>query len=445
VIVTAAFASQADSFVSTKYPDSNFGTWDTFRASDPQRIGYVKFDVSGLTGPVKKAILRLYPTTASLVGFRVRAVSDSSWTESAITYTTAPAPSSTPVASAGPYAAGAWISLDVTPLVTGNGPVSVAVTGIDAALVTVASRESNNAPQLMVDSESTTGGGGGGGSGGETIIAAAGDIACSPQDPNFNGGLGTSSACRQKATADVIGTIQDLDAVMALGDVQYEPEWEPWPTLDDYMGSYDPTWGRFKSITRPGIGNHESDSYFQYFGAAAGDPAKGYYSYDIGGWHVVMLNSECSSVGGCGAGSPQEVWLRNDLAAHPAACTIGYWHRPSYSSGINGNDTRYGTFWKDLYDAGAEIVLSGHSHMYERYAPMNPSGQVDDARGLRLFVVGTGGEDHSGVTSVQPNSVIRNENTFGVLKLTLRSNGYDWRFLPEAGRSFTDSGTGTCH
>jgi acid phosphatase type 7 len=203
--------------------------------------------------------------------------------------------------------------------------------------------------------------------------------------------------------------------------------------------------------TRPALGNPEWHSdvapYFQYFGAAAGDPRKGYYSYELGGWHVISLDSQCDQVGGCGPGSPEEQWLRGDLAQHPAACTVAYFHHPLFSSGAkHGNDPEVRGLWQALYDANAEIVINGHDHDYERFAPQDPDGRLDPTRGIREFVVGTGGKNsHREFGAPQPNSEVRNADTFGVLKLTLHARGYDWQFVPVAGESFTDSGTGSCH
>lgn len=277
---------------------------------------------------------------------------------------------------------------------------------------------------------------------GDPVIAAAGDIACDPSDGNFNGGNGTSGSCRQKAVSDLfVG--KNFSAVLTLGDTQYEDG-----SLTKFQQSFDPSWGRAKNIIRPAVGNHEyltagASGYYSYFGAAAGDKTKGYYSYDIGAWHIIALNSNCSQVGGCGAGSPQEQWLKSDLAAHPTMCTLAYWHHPRFSSGQHGSNTSYDAFWKDLYAAGTEIVLNGHDHDYERFAPQNPSGAADP-NGIQQFVVGTGGKNHYAFNATQPNSVVRNPDTYGILKLTLHATSYDWQFVPEPGKTFTDSGTVNC-
>lgn len=276
------------------------------------------------------------------------------------------------------------------------------------------------------------------------VIAAAGDIACDPADAKYNGGAGAANACRMKATSDLLVGM-DLAGVLVLGDSQYEDG-----ALSKYRQSYDHTWGRLRAITRPAVGNHEylqrnASGYFDYFGAAAGDPGKGYYSYDLGTWHLIALNSNCSRAGGCGPGSPQERWLRADLAAHPAACTLAYWHHPRFSSGLHGSDRAYDAVWRALYEAGTDVVLVGHDHDYERFAPQDPDGVADAVRGIRQFVVGTGGRSLYWFRSPQPNSEVRSSDTFGVLVMTLRSLGYDWKFVPEPGRTFSDSGRGFCH
>ena len=165
----------------------------------------------------------------------------------------------------------------------------------------------------------------------------------------------------------------------------------------------------------------------------------------MGGWHLIALNSECAQVGGCATGSRQERWLRADLAAHPARCVLAYWHKPRFSSGMHGNDAAYTALWQALYAAGAELVLVGHDHDYERFAPQTPGGRLDRARGVRQFVVGTGGKTHYGFRAIRANSQVRHSGTFGVLRLTLRPSGYAWRFVPEPGKRFTDTGHGSCH
>jgi hypothetical protein len=199
----------------------------------------------------------------------------------------------------------------------------------------------------------------------------------------------------------------------------------------------------------PVPGNHDyltsdAQGYFQYFGSIAGDPAKGYYSYNLGSWHILALNSNCSEVGGCGNGSPQETFVRNDLTAHPTVCTLAYWHHPRFSSGEWGDITWTQRIVQDLYNAGAEIILSGHDHDYERFAPQDPSGNLDETNGIVQFVAGTGGSNDTPWSTIQPNSLARQNTEFGVLQLTLNPTSYSWKYIPVSG-SFSDSGTATCH
>ena len=256
------------------------------------------------------------------------------------------------------------------------------------------------------------------------------------------GDIAHCSTTTDEATAKLLDGISGT--VFTLGDNVYNSG-----TSAEFANCYNPTWGRHKTRTKPAVGNHEyltsgASGYFNYFGAAAGDPKKGYYSYDRGVWHVIVLNSNCSNVS-CAVGSPQEQWLRADLAAHPNKCTLAYFHAPLYSSGQHGNSTYVRPFWEALYQANADVVLSGHEHDYERFAPQNPYGAFDSARGIREFVVGTGGTYLRPFGTIKANSVSRNATTHGVLKLTLNSGGYAWKFVPVAGKTFTDSGTASCH
>jgi Calcineurin-like phosphoesterase len=274
----------------------------------------------------------------------------------------------------------------------------------------------------------------------DPVIYAAGDIACEPGSPT------TSTRCHERKTSDIILN-GGATTALPLGDLQYNSA-----SLSNLRASYDKTWGRVKSITRPVLGNHESsgNGYFDYFngvGASngpAGPRGKGYYSYNVGAWHLIALNSNCARVP-CNAGSEQEKWLRADLAANPRACTLAYWHHPRFSSGHDGSNLFMQDIWKALHAANADVVLVGHSHNYERFAPMNANGGLDAARGIREFVVGTGGAFFTGLSTPKPNSQVRQNTTYGVLKLTLHPASYDWRFVPEAGKTATDSGTQACH
>ena len=273
-------------------------------------------------------------------------------------------------------------------------------------------------------------------------VVAVGDISCDPASAAYNGGKGKATACHMVATANLTESLHP-DAVLVLGDNQYENG-----TLQAYEQAYEPTWGRFKNITYPVPGNHEYNSggagYYAYFGVRAGDPDKGYYSFDLGAWHLVALNSNCKAIGGCEKDSPQERWLKADLAAHPAKCTLAFWHHPRFSSGIHNDDFALNDLWNDLNEAGAELVLSGHDHDYERFGPQDGNAQAD-AAGVRQFVVGTGGKSLYPTLVPRQNSEVRHAGTYGVLELQLEPTGYTWQFAPEAGSDFSDSGTAECH
>jgi Calcineurin-like phosphoesterase len=256
------------------------------------------------------------------------------------------------------------------------------------------------------------------------------------------GDIGDCTTSADEATAKLLDGIPGT--VIGVGDIAY-----PNGTAANFRDCYAPNWGRHKARTRPAVGNHEyktpgAVAYFDYFGSAAGPRGKGWYSYNVGAWHVVVLNSNCAEIGGCGPTSAQVAWLKSDLAANAGRHVLAYFHHPRYSSGEHGNSVDVVTFWEVLYAAGAELVLNGHDHDYERFAPQDPWGRVDPTFGIRQFVVGTGGRATEGRSWNAPNSEVF-ATTHGVLKLTLRTDGYDWAFLPVAGKSFTDSGAGTTH
>jgi acid phosphatase type 7 len=263
---------------------------------------------------------------------------------------------------------------------------------------------------------------------GDPVLVGAGDIA-------------TCSGSADSKTATLIGSVGGT--VFTAGDNAYSRG-----SASQFKDCYGPTWGKFKGKTHPAVGDNEyntsgASGYWDYFGSAAGAKGKGWYSYDLGAWHVVVLNSNCSDVGGCGKGSAEERWLQADLAGTSAKCIAAVWHSPRFSS-VYGNSSATKPFWDDLFAAGADVVINGHHHAYERFAPQDPSGHAASG-GIREFIVGTGGAPLAGgFQTVQPNSEVRNAKTFGVLKLTLHPNGYDFNFIPAAGSSFHDSGTGTC-
>jgi PKD repeat protein len=294
-----------------------------------------------------------------------------------------------------------------------NGTYTVTLTVTD-------SRGAQSAPATTTATVSVTTG--------SVVLVGAGDIA-------------NCGSTGDEATANLLDNIPGT--VFTSGDNAYQDG-----SASDFTNCYQPTWGRHKARTRPTPGAHDyrtsgASAYFNYFGAAAGTPGRGYYSYDLGAWHVVALNSMID----ISASSAQLAWLRSDLAASGAQCTIAYFYHPRFSSGTtHGGTTAVQAAWQVLYDAGAEVIVNGHEHNYERFAPQTPTGAADPQRGIREFVAGTGGSE-SGYSfgTPKPNSEVRNSTTFGVLKLTLSAGGYSWQFVPVAGRTFTDSGSATCH
>jgi hypothetical protein len=278
----------------------------------------------------------------------------------------------------------------------------------------------------------------------DPFVLAAGDIACAPDADTVK-----RTSCHERRTSNLL--TRNASAILILGDAQYECG------AADAWSSFDATWGRFKALMRPVIGNHEyqttggancpgdGSGYFDYFGSAAGPPGMGYYSFDLGDWHLIALNSECEHVA-CATGSPQERWLRADLAAARKSCVLAFWHEPRFVSTVVEPDPRFAAFWRDLYRAHTDLVLNGHIHEYARFAPSDPSGRLMP-NGIRQFIVGTGGRDFYPETYVRPNSLVEDfqNTTFGVLRLNLGHTGYGWRFVPEAGGKYTDNGFGSCH
>ena len=258
------------------------------------------------------------------------------------------------------------------------------------------------------------------------VLVGAGDIA----NCDMLGGA--------RATAALLDAIPGT--VFTTGDHAYQTG-----SAKDFANCYEPTWGRHKKRTRPAIGNHDlvtdkGRAYFEYFGENAGPPGLGYYSYDLGAWHILSLNSAAPAR----KGSAQMKWLQEDLSAHKTDCLLAYWHISRFSSGGHGSDPIMGEVWRLLYEAGAEIVLSSHDHDYERFTPQDDKGKADPEHGIREFVVGTGGGGVYEFKKPAANSEVRSNTTYGVLKLTLKPGSYDWEFIPMAGQKFRDSGSGTC-
>ena len=283
------------------------------------------------------------------------------------------------------------------------------------------------------------------------LVISAGGLRAPTATPDFvepavivgAGDIATCGGEADEATARLLDGIEGT--VVTLGDTT-----DGDVSAAELAACYGPTWGRHKDRTRPSPGNHDYETaggagYFGYFGAAAGDPAEGWYSYDLGGWHVVALNSNCAQVGGCGVGSPQGRWLAADLAASAARCTLAYWHHPRFTAGQDGDALAMAALWAMLHAAGAEVVLSGHTHAYERYAPLDAAGALDTARGIRQLVVGTGGNTLHPIFQPREHAEVTDDDTHGVVRLALHEGWYEWAFVPVAGETFTDVGTGACH
>ncbi|GAA1293649.1 hypothetical protein Psi02_42830 [Planotetraspora silvatica] len=434
---TATFTPVADTYVDNSVTTTNYGTSAQLGVDNsPVKRMFLRFTVSGVSGTVTGAKLRVHTDDVSGAespsGGTYKAMSNTTWSETGVTWASQPAIDGATLGSVGSVVRNTWYEVDVTSYVQGNGTFSIGVTSSSSDGADFDSRESGStAPQLVITTGTTstptptptpTSG--------DPVLVGAGDIA--------NSGSGDT------ATAALLDGIPGT--VFTAGDDAYDNG-----STADFNNYYAPTWGRHKARTRPVAGNHEyntsgASGYFGYFGSSAGEPGKGYYSYNLGNWHIVALNSNCSSIGGCNAGSAQEQWLRSDLAANTRPCTLAIWHHPRFTSGSNhAPTTSVGPLVQALYDNNAEVVVTGHNHQYERFAPMNPSGQLDNTRGIRHFVVGTGGAGMYNFGTIQPNSEVRNNNTFGVLKFTLHSNSYTWQFVPQSGKTFTDGGTNSCH
>jgi hypothetical protein len=450
---TLTFTPVADTYVDATSPSSNYGTAETISigASPHQRTSFLEFNLSGLSGTVTSAKIRLYDwgDPSGVTGGSIAQMSTTSWSETAVTCENAPAIDGSVLAVLGPVSVSQWYEFNVSQAVLANGLVSFGIISTDSDGATYASRENTSyAPQLVI-SLSTSG------TPTPTPSPTAAPTATPTSTPTPTAtpisapvliGAGDVASCDNNAGAVATASLLAANpgTVFALGDNAYFSG-----TASEYV-CYDQTWGAFKAQTHPAAGNHDyvtanAAGYFGYFGAAAGDPSTGYYSYDLGTWHIVVLNSNCGNIGGCQAGSAEEQWLRADLAAHPAACTLAYWHHPLYGSGEIGGYPSVQPLWQALYDYNAEIVLNGHDHDYERFAPQDANGNADAARGIREFVVGNGGEGQDPLGTIEPNSQVVNSGAFGVLKLTLHAGSYDWQFIPVAGQTFTDSGSGTCH
>lgn len=473
-----------DAHVRADIPTTNYGTRTAIEVDgSPLETTYLKFNLPS-ADTLLSATLRLYVTNSSGGPVSVRSVTDNTWQESTITYNTRPLVGSA-FSTFNGGSSGTWIEVNVTSGLTGKlgQTVSLAMDETNSDGIFFSSKESStNRPELILQLQTSDPSPTPAStivptvpplptptpiveptptidpttppieptptpvSSSDPIIVAAGDMVAD---------LSKTPGSKHVAVSDLIISINPA-AVLALGDVQYENG-----EYTNFTRYYEPSWGRFVNITYPTVGNHEYNSpntaaqgYFDYytqkFGGEGntsqrpGARGQGYYSFDVGNWHLIALNTQCSKAGGCGVGSPQERWLRADLAAHTNRCVLAFWHIPLYSSGGRANSNSK-AFWQALYDFNADLVLTGHDHTYERFAPMNANSGLDNVRGIRSFVVGTGGKNHTNKANNAPNSQLFNNDSFGVLKLTLHPESYDWQFQSIPGNTLSDSGSASCN
>jgi acid phosphatase type 7 len=454
------FTPTDDARVAEAFPNAKYGLYNLFTSgtAGEQHEAFLKFDVSGLTGEVKSAILRVYVYDETTDGPAVYAA-DTNWSEATLTWNTKPAMTGTGVADAGYVPAEGYYDFDVTSLVSGNGtysfdlrqPGSDGMRAFGKEKVRAYGEEAADLhPELIVNTTPAAP---------DPVVLAAGDIA--------------DGHDQDEATAQLLRSTPGT--VLAVGDLAY-----PDGSLDAFQTNYDPTWGTEKSRTKPVPGNHEyvhgtyamsqfGVGYFDYWNGTAnqtgpaGDRDKGYYSYDLGDWHLIALNTgQCydqrTIINGyfqkCAPDSPMLTWLEQDLSQNTKLCTLAYFHHPRYSSGTDHGDDpqRTGAIWETLYTHDADVVINGHEHDYERFAPQDNHANADPKRGIREFVAGTGGgwvaPDLGGnyfTDPPKPNSEVRAVPAWGVLKMVLHPGSYDFQFLPAAGTTFTDSGNGSCH
>ncbi len=421
------FPASADTYVDKDAPSENFGSEIHMEADkDGPTQAWMLFDITGLDGEVERATLRLWVVNGTDDAPELWYSPNMFWTEDELTWVNRPAVDSLVSNHAG-IEEGTWLEYDVTNAVREDGLYTFALIPEDNDGIDLQTREAEeNTPQLVVEISS-----------GETsaiatdddvaILLAAGDIStCDWEEDEYTA----------RILDDRPGT------VAALGDnVQRDG------LMEEFTDCYDPTWGRHKDRTKPTPGNHEyhtpdAEPYFEYFGDAAGTPGEGYYSYELGEWQVIVLNSNIDME----PGSPQETWLREELEASDATCTVAYFHHSRFSSSTgHGGSSRVAPAWDALYEHGADLVLNGHEHIYERFAPQNPEGEEDLEYGIRQFTVSTGGARFRRIGEIAPNSEVRGTEAHGVLQVTLYPDRYEWTFLAIDGQVFSDSGSTECH
>ena len=421
--------AEADAQVKESSPDKNYGQDIELRADGAGDSGiesFIRFTVNEVPDSIQSARLRLFVTDNGTRDGPAIYVTDNAWDESTIAWSNRPAPTGDALDNKARLDSNSWVEYDVTSVVTGSGTFSFVLVADSSDGVIFFSREGSQPPQLVLNETEATP---------STVVPTVVATAAG-SDPVLIG-AGDISECQNdndELTAQLLDAVPGT--VFTTGDTAYESG-----TREDFNNCYAPTWGRHRDRTKPVPGNHEyltenASGYFEYF-----KNIPEYYAYDLGTWRIYALNSEID----VSESSPQIAWLKEDLAANPSQCVLAYWHQPRWSSGSHhGSDEDYQTLWQIFYDAGAELILNGHEHNYERFAEMNAEGAVASP-GLREIVVGTGGRDLYEFGSPLPASEVRDFSTYGVLKVTLRADGYDWEFIPIAGSAFTDSGSTSCH
>ena len=472
---TLTFVTNADAFVEELHPTANNGTLDYLQvesANNRHAEGYIRFAVNGVTGIVQSARLRLYATVNSSTNGPAVYRTGNTWTETGITWNNRPARTGSAIDNKGAINKNTWVEYNVTAAIAGNGTFNFVLVGDSSDEIRFSSRQGSNPPRLVVTflpstntptvtrtstrtatlppgftptrtrTPTATSPSVATATRTRTPTATPPSAATATRTPTSSGsvvlvGAGDITSCgrnQDEQTAQLLDNIPGT--VFTSGDNAY-----PDGTYTQFINCYDPTWGRHKSRTKPSPGNHDyhtagAAGYFQYF-----NNIPSYYAYNLGAWRIYSLNSEIS----VSSTSAQVTWLQNDLSANPRQCVLAYWHKPRWASGSNhGSNSGMQALWQTLYNAGAELVINGHEHQYERFAQMNASGAAV-SQGLREIIAGTGGAGLYPFGTPLAASEVRNNTTYGVLKLTLRSTGYDWAFVPVSGSTFTDSGSSNCH
>ena len=438
IAVTRTIGAEADAYVSEAAPEQTAGVAPRLIVDgSPRRVAYLRFAVPAFEGRLVSARLRLHVAdvagAGSTSGGTVLASSVDAWDESTLHWLTRPPLDGAPAGGLGPVRRDTWVSRDVTTLVRSGQVLTLGIRSGQADDVAYDARGAGVGPRLVLDVDAPPEG---------TIVAAVGDMVCGA------GQVQTAQTCHELAVSDLLVEDPDLEAFFALGDLQYNAG-----SLADFQTYYEPTYGRVKPITYPVIGNHkyqtqDGDGYWDYWGAQAGERDRGWYSIDLGArWHVVFLNSNCGQVS-CLNGSLQLQWLHADLQATTRPCIAAVFHHPRWSSGeAPGDNPSVDPFVRILQRHRAELILSGHSHNYERFRRQRADGTAS-ANGIRQFVVGTGGRSVDAATGFERpfsvNSQFRIAGVFGLLRLSLTDTGFWWSFVDENGR-VRDSGTDRCH